>query len=313
MNFKIVPRLCKSLVMISAIGFFLQMTCLTALLAHTVHSQAISVKEMSISLEVHDQNLEEFLHRIEQQTGLNFVYQKSLVASERSHSGSYSEVPLYDVLLELSAIYNLAFRRVDDVVNIKKRASSKIPVEEIISDRMITGKVTDETATRLTGATVQVKGNLRIGTVTDIDGRYALSIPDDATTLVFSYIGFLPQEIDVSSLSVVDVVLQPDLRELSEITVVSTGYYEVEQRLNPGNIVKLDAETIEQQPISNPLQALQGRLTGVNIIQNSGVPGSSFQIEIRGQNSLRPDGNEPLYLVNGVPYPASPLSNQGSL
>lgn len=289
------------------------MTCLTALLAHTVHSQAISVKEMLISLEVHDQNLGEFLHRIEEQTGLNFVYQKSLVASQSAHSGSYSEVPLYDVLLELSATYDLAFKRVDDVVNIKKRASSKIPVEEIISDRIITGKVTDETASPLTGATVQVKGNFRIGTVTDIDGRYTLSIPDDATTLVFSYIGFLPQEIDVSSLSVVDVVLQPDLRELSEITVVSTGYYEVEQRLNPGNIVKLDAATIEQQPISNPLQALQGRLTGVNIIQNSGVPGSSFQIEIRGQNSLRPDGNEPLYLVNGVPYPASSLlSNQGS-
>ena len=313
MNFKALPRLCKSLVMISAIGFILQMTCLTALLAHTVHSQAISVKEMPISLEVHDQNLGEFLHRIEEQTGLNFVYQKSLVASQSAHSGSYSQVPLYDVLLELSATYDLAFKRVDDVVNIKKRASSKIPVEEIISDRIITGKVTDETASPLTGATVQVKGNFRIGTVTDIDGRYTLSIPDDATTLVFSYIGFLPQEIDVSSLSVVDVVLQPDLRELSEITVVSTGYYEVEQRLNPGNIVKLDAATIEQQPISNPLQALQGRLTGVNIIQNSGVPGSSFQIEIRGQNSLRPDGNEPLYLVNGVPYPASSLlSNQGS-
>ena len=105
MNFKALPRLCKSLVMISAIGFILQMTCLTALLAHTVHSQAISVKEMPISLEVYDQNLVEFLHRIEEQTGLNFVYQKSLVASQSAHSGSYSEVPLYDVLLELSATY----------------------------------------------------------------------------------------------------------------------------------------------------------------------------------------------------------------
>jgi len=94
--------------------------------------------------------------------------------------------------------------------------------------------------------------------------------------------------------------------------IINAGYYKTTDRLKTGNISRVDAEIIRKQPVSNPLEALEGRVPGLYIQQNTGVPGSSFNIQIRGQNSLRSDGNDPLYIIDGVPFPAASLASDFS-
>ncbi len=110
---------------------------------------------------------------------------------------------------------------------------------------------------------------------------------------------------------VIDVGMEDDAKSLGEVTVWA-GYYDVRQREMTGNISKVTAEEISKQPVANPLQALAGRMPGVYIQQNSGVPGGSFNIQIRGKNSLRDDGNNPLYIIDGVPFASSPLGSMYS-
>ena len=301
--------------------FILQALAMQLLLANPSTGQ--SLEDTKITISVSNVPMTAVFEVIEQQTSFAFTYRNNTFKESDRYTFDYEEVSVAQLLRELAEKEQLRFRRVNDNISVIKAKPRQPDRFEALTetfhppDRTISGRIRDENGNPLPGATIQVKGQLRIGTVTDIDGNYILQIPDDATILIFSYVGFLSQEIDVASRSVVDVTLAPDLTNLEEVVVVSTGYYEVEQRLNPGNIVKLDAQTIEQQPVSNPLQALQGRLTGVNVTQSSGVPGSGFQIRIRGQNSLRDGqdqtvpGNDPLYIINGVPYPSQSLSFNG--
>src|SRR5690606_12986592 len=90
---------------------------------------------------------------------------------------------------------------------------------------------------------------------------------------------------------------------------INAGYYKVSDKEKTGSIVRVTAAEIENQPVSNPLAAMQGRMAGVNIVQNTGVPGGGFSVRIRGRNSIRADGSEPLYIVDGVPYPSQSLGN----
>jgi len=171
---------------------------------------------------------------------------------------------------------------------------------------IITGKVTDAvTQQGMAGVNVVIKG-ATVGTTTDADGKFSLQA-DNKDILVFSFIGYTTFETQVNGRIVFDVVLQEDIKSLNEV-VVNAGYWEVKEKEQTGNISKVTAEEISKQPVSNPLQALQGRMAGVYIQQSSGVPGSNFTVRIRGQNSIQ-SGNDPLYIIDGVPYLSGTLSN----
>ena len=110
----------------------------------------------------------------------------------------------------------------------------------------------------------------------------------------------LKEEKSASSIAKRDTLKLDDVNKIEEI-VVNAGYYAVKDKERTGSIAKVTAKDIENQPVNNVLSTVQGRMAGVNIIQNSGVPGSGFQVQIRGKNSLRNDGNNPLYIVDRVP------------
>ncbi len=151
----------------------------------------------------------------------------------------------------------------------------------------------------LPGVTVQVK-NKSVGTFTDANGVFEINVaPEDR--LVFSFIGYVSQEVLVGSQTNFTIVLQPDETALDEV-LVNAGYYKVKDRERTGSIAKITAKEIETQPVSNMLATMQGRMAGVSISQDGGTPGGGFQIRIRGLNSLRADGNAPLYIIDGVPY-----------
>ncbi len=169
----------------------------------------------------------------------------------------------------------------------------------------ISGIVTDSNGP-LGGVNIIVKNTSR-GTQSDVDGHYEIATKS-SDTLVFSYLGYNSQEVAVGSGSILNVTMQSDATALDAV-VINAGYYKVSDRDKTGSITRITAKEIENQPVSNPLATLQGRLTGVEVVQNSGVPGGDFNIRIRGRNSIRSDGSEPLYIVDGVPYPSQSLGN----
>lgn len=134
----------------------------------------------------------------------------------------------------------------------------------------------------------------------DLNGKYTIDITS-GDKITFSMIGYKDQSIVFVGGNVLNITLNEDNNTLDEI-VVNAGYYTIKDRERTGSIARITAKDIEFQPVTNPLQALQGRMAGVSITQNSGVPGGGFDIQIRGKNSLRHDGNNPLFIIDGIPF-----------
>jgi TonB-linked SusC/RagA family outer membrane protein len=167
-------------------------------------------------------------------------------------------------------------------------------------DRIITGKVTSsEDGSSIPGVNVVIKGTTS-GTVTDFDGNYKLNVPKEGTSLIFSYIGLLTQEIEVINESVIDVILKSDVTQLSEIIVTAVGIQR-EARALGYSVEKVGGDKIQQVSEPDVLRALQGKVPGVSISGSSGAPGSSTRITIRGNSSLL-GNNQPLFVVDGIPF-----------
>ncbi|MDF0716989.1 SusC/RagA family TonB-linked outer membrane protein [Muricauda sp. 334s03] len=168
----------------------------------------------------------------------------------------------------------------------------------------ISGIITDTDGFPLAGVNVVVDSSNK-GTISDMDGSYSIQAgPDDK--LAFSMVGFKSLTIPVAGRGEISIQLEEDVTVLGEV-VLNAGYYTVSEKERTGSIAKVTSVDIEKQPISNPLAGLQGRAAGVEIVQTSGLAGSNFNIRIRGRNSIRSDGNEPLYIVDGVPYSSASL------
>ncbi|TYB71602.1 SusC/RagA family TonB-linked outer membrane protein [Bizionia algoritergicola] len=169
----------------------------------------------------------------------------------------------------------------------------------------ISGVITDGQHP-IAGASILIKHTV-VGTVSDFDGRYELyAQPTD--TLQISYLGYTPMELSVGSLRVINAILREDATALGEVTI-NAGYYNTTEKTKTGSIAQITAKEIAKQPVSNPLAAMQGLMSGVHITQTTGVVGGGFDIQIRGKNSLRADGSAPLYLVDGIPFATENLGS----
>lgn len=168
-----------------------------------------------------------------------------------------------------------------------------------MSQNRVSGVVTDEAGMEVIGATIQIE-NTGQGTVTDIDGRYSLVIPDtlDNPILIFSFIGYTTVKEAVAGRSVIDVQFEQDLNELDEIIVV--GYSTQSRSDVTGSLNNVKGKELNSLPVAGIDQALQGRAPGVNIAANTGAPGEGVSVRIRGVGSLN-SSNDPLYIVDGVP------------
>lgn len=161
----------------------------------------------------------------------------------------------------------------------------------------ISGRVTDEKGEAVPGVNVLYKGTT-IGGATDMNGKYSLDAPDGNGTLVFTYIGFITQEVPINNRSVIDVALLSDIKSLSEVVVV--GYGTVKKSDVTGSLSSVSAEQLQAVPVANISQALQGRAAGVDISANNFRPGEAPVIRIRGNRSLKATNN-PLYVLDGIP------------
>jgi len=179
----------------------------------------------------------------------------------------------------------------------------ELPLQDQQQQYPLTGTVTDSYGP-LPGVHVLIKGT-NTGTFTDKQGAFALTV-SATNTLVFSYMGYKTLEMSVLGRNTLEVDLLAEATQLQEVEV-NAGYYTVKERERTGSISRVTAEEIEMQPIVSPLEALQGRMSGVEVVQNNGIPGNAPVIRIRGQNSLRDDGNYPLYIIDGMPIISTPI------
>lgn len=165
-------------------------------------------------------------------------------------------------------------------------------------DRTISGTVTSVEGDPLPGVNVVIKGT-NTGAVSDAVGNFRLTVPQDANVLVFSFIGFTTQEVEIGGRTSINVQMAEDVTQLSEVVVTAIGVERAERTLG-FSATKVGERDITQGRSFSPMNALQGKVAGVNISTSSGAPGASTKVIIRGYNSLS-GSNSPLYVVDGVP------------
>lgn len=268
---------------------------MSIVLAKSTNAQNIS--DIIIDIKMDNASLVEIFNQIENKTELEFAYQNGIFSNRTdTYSLNYSQISLEEVLKVLSSKAQISFKQINSSISVKpipqQNHSSKM-VEQI----KVSGTVRDsETGEPLIGAIVRVKSGSQ-GTVTDIDGKYKLSISDENTILLFSYVGYQAQEIDISHRSTIDVSLLPDMQSLDEMVVVGYG---AQKEVNvTGAVNQISGESLESRPISDLTQGLQGLIPNLNITFGNGMPGQDASVNIRGNTSI--NGGEPLVLVDGIP------------
>ena len=174
--------------------------------------------------------------------------------------------------------------------------------------REISGTViSDEDGEPLPGVSVSVKGT-SVGTITDVDGKYVINVPQDGALLVFSFVGLLTREQEIGSSTEVNVVMEQDLLELDEVVVTALGISREKKALGY-SVSQIDAADIEQNPENDIGRVLSGKAAGVRVTATSGVSGSGTNITIRGYSSIK-GNNQPLFIVDGVRFSGS--TNSGT-
>ena len=164
-------------------------------------------------------------------------------------------------------------------------------------ERVITGRVTDQEGQPIPGVNILEQGTVR-GTITDAEGNYSINVTDVAKILVFSYVGYISEEVIIDNRAVVNVTLFPDVSQLSEVVVI--GYGTKKKRDVIGSVASVSSQEINQLPFPSFDASLQGLAAGVQAISTSGVPGAPVRVLIRGTNSIS-SGTDPLYIVDGMP------------
>ena len=287
--------------------FIIQVLSLQFILANNADGQKLN--EVYLSIEVDNVTLVDLFKVIEGQTDFKFGFDRKIERIKTLESFHYKNSSLEYILKELSEKHNLSFRRINENISVNKasKENSKIIYE---LSKIINGKIIDvETSEPLVGASVQVKGTT-IGTVTDIEGSFNLSIPDDAETIIVSYIGFSTIEILIGNQTTFSIAMNPDISSLNEVVVI--GYGNLEKRNVTTAIGQLKGKEIKDSPFAGFDQGLAGKLPGVRVSQSTGAPGSSMQIRIRGTNSVSA-GNDPLYVIDGMPISNSLKFSTGSI
>ncbi len=277
-----------------------------------------SVEELQISIVVNNTPLKRVLQEIEIQTGLKFFYLSSQIDTERRVSIEAQQMPLRTVLDRLftntSISYSFTGKQIvlkfleEEVMNrevgevprpesLEVQATESVLQVEPVYVYEVSGKVLNEDSQPLPGVSVIIKGTTS-GTTTDMEGEFALEVPDNDAILVFSFIGYQTKEVPAGGRTVIDVTLVPDVKVLGEIVVV--GFGTMRKRDLTGSVVRADIENFRDQPNVSIIESLQGTIPGLNVGQIDQA-GAEPDISIRGRTSLSGESN-PLIIVDNAIY-----------
>jgi TonB-linked SusC/RagA family outer membrane protein len=261
----------------------------------------------AISLSGKNMPLTYVFSTIEKQTGLSFFFNISLVKNAKPVTLDLHQVSLDRALRETLKDEDLDFYQTGKTIFIVKKPSPKA-VSDILPELGnkiidVKGRVVDEHGISLRGASVVEKGTNH-GVFTDERGEFLLKAVSASSTIEISYLGYQRKEVEAGNSEISTIRMIIATNKLDEAQVIAYG--KTSQRLSIGNISTVGAKDIEKQPVTNPLLALEGRVPGLFVTQATGLPGSGVTVRIQGQNSIA-YGNDPLYVVDGIPYPSQNL------
>lgn len=278
----------------------------------------------TVSLSAIKRPLKDVMEDVRKQTGFGILVPEDLYAACEPVSIMADNMALDDFLAQLLRNQPLAYRLVENNIMLEplnsirpvrqplRKLGGSVGTNLVLAFSEIRGKVVDSIGQPLSGASVRVLNAVgkrtALQTTTDRDGNFMLAgVPEDATIEV-TYIGYAKRELPArGGLGV--VVLHALPSALDEV-VVNKGYYTESRKLTTGSVGVISGETIAQQPVTNMLGALIGRVPGLEITQAGGMPGAGFKVRVRGQNSIAA-GNNPLFIIDGVPFASESMgSNQ---
>tara|TARA_R110000868_G_scaffold11200_7_gene54897 strand:- start:29242 stop:32643 length:3402 start_codon:yes stop_codon:yes gene_type:complete len=285
-------------------AFLIQLLSMSFLFAWNGNAQVKDIEEVMITLSFENSKIEKVFSSIENKTGFNFVHTDfELKEIPRVSSIGDNTKSVYSLLTDLGRQTGLYFKQVNQNIHVRKAddlgKKTLQKLNNLSDDIEVSGTVTDANGTPIPGATISVPGSA-IGTATDLDGKYALSVPEGAT-LIFSFIGFESQRVVVSNQSVIDVILNEDLASLEEVVVVGYGTQQKSHLTGSVGSLEMDQE-LSSRPMVEFGQALYGKIAGVQVINSNGRPGGSSTIQIRGINSISANSS-PLIVIDGIPLP----------
>ncbi|OQP48108.1 hypothetical protein A4H97_29895 [Niastella yeongjuensis] len=296
----------RQAVRIMKITAFIMLVC-------TLHVSAGSYSQ-SITLSEKEAPLTKIFKAIEKQTDYIFFYNVDWVKKTEKVNVQVKDMPLHQVLDLLFKDQPVSYSITGKMITVfpKKNDDSQYDNNNKIALPIdIRGKVVDENGKPVPSVTVTVKGTKK-QTITNGVGEFSISDVSDNAVLIFSSVNMESFEINVSGQKEILAKLKTKTSQLDEVQVIAYG--QTTKRLQTGNVATVKAEDIEKQPVGNPLLALEGRVPGLFITQESGVIGGPVTIRIQGQNSIA-KGNDPLIVIDGVPYYSNmPITgNEGAL
>ncbi|WP_149243416.1 TonB-dependent receptor [Dyadobacter sp. 32] len=291
---------------------FYQLVCIVFLsaMAYAHHTPAQELLNRGVSIKLSAVTLRQALNEIETDTKVRFAYSRELVRNVEPITISAKNEPLSSLLDRLLAPLGISYRVVDNQILLSKTKREVLltPVPENkqtavkpVTDLEIAGIVTGTDGSEpLPGVSVVIKGSTA-GTTTDIEGKYKLTVPENGAILIFSFVGYVSQEMAVGTRTRIDVKLQADIKALNEVVVV--GYGTQKRGDITGAVASISAKDINGLPTASLDGALTAKMPGVYVAQSTGTPGGGLSVRVRGTGSIGA-GNEPLYVIDGFPVTA---------
>jgi TonB-linked SusC/RagA family outer membrane protein len=283
-------RLLKKILLVMKLTTFILFLGLMQCSA-SAFSQKISLNETNVPLQ-------KVLKSINKQTGYVFFYDSKDVRN-KNVSINVKDAALKDVLDDCLKNLQLTYKLVNNTILLQEKDAAQVG-DAVVVAIPVSGQVVDEKNNPLPGVTIKIKGAAGAA-ITDVEGKFKLNVPDDKAVLIFSYIGYTTVELPVSTISM-NVHLQPDLSKLSEVVVVGYG---TQKKVNlTGSIATVNSDKLENRPMVNLGDGLQGLVPNLNVSLGGGQPGTAATFNVRGGTTLNLSSQAvsttPLVLVDGV-------------
>lgn len=256
-----------------------------------------------LSIKLTDATVKQILNQVETESEYVFLYNLNELDENRKVNVDLEDATITQVLDEILKGQNLKYDIYDRQIIIRSKGTESHS-QNSVQQKAVSGKVTNASGEPVPGVTVVVKGTT-IGTITDIDGTYTLTSVSTGSTLLFSFVGMRTHEIYFDGQAVINVAMEEETIGIDE--VVAIGYGTMKKSDLTGAITQVKADELSTVSVSNPIQALQGRASGVAVLTNN-APGSSPTLRVRGTGSINA-GNDPLYVVDGFPLMNSNLND----
>lgn len=273
------------------LGLLLQCILFSTLVAGKANAQKINIREVYIDFSKMELSLFGLLNEIEEKTEFSFVYPDDYLNKDQVIKIGRRKRSVSEALYYVSKETNLKFKQINEAIYIGKGPQFNKNVEIVSEGTMqtitISGKVTsDEDGSALPGVNVLIQGTT-VGTVTDVEGSYTIQVPDENSTLVFSFIGYVTEEVPVQGRSVIDMALVTDIQSLKEVVVI--GYGSVQKSDLTGAVSSISSEDLGDRQATSVASLIQGRAPGVDV--------SGGKIRIRGITTF--NNTDPLIVIDG--------------